>query len=126
MRNDGHKPPALLAPNHLAHLRAPAQKSKGVGSDSIRANRRAGSDGHRDFRSIHGLDIAIGDYPAPNRVRGCGDCVSSGHRDRTLEIISMIILLIATWILVTAASLTVLVAWVAEAIDALRDPRNRH
>lgn len=33
----------------------------------------------------------------------------------------MIILFIATWILVTAASLTVLVAWVAEAIDAVRD-----
>lgn len=32
----------------------------------------------------------------------------------------MIILLIATWILVTASALTVLVAWIAEAIDLVR------
>ncbi len=31
----------------------------------------------------------------------------------------MIILLIATWILVTASALTVLSAWIAEAIDAV-------
>lgn len=121
MRNDGLQPLVLLALYHLAHLHAPARKSKGVGSDSIRVNLRAGSDGRSDLRSIHRLDIAIGDYPAPNRVRGCGDRVSSSRGDRVLEIISMIILFIATWILVTAASLTVLVAWVAEAIDAVRD-----
>jgi hypothetical protein len=33
----------------------------------------------------------------------------------------MIVLLIASWILVAVSALTVLVAWVAEAIDAARD-----
>lgn len=38
----------------------------------------------------------------------------------------MIIMLIARSVLVAASAITVLVAWVAEAVDALRDPRNRH
>jgi hypothetical protein len=54
-------------------------------------------------------------------VRSRGDCVSSDHRDRSLEIIPMIILFIATWILATVSALTVLIAWIAEAIDAVRD-----
>jgi hypothetical protein len=33
----------------------------------------------------------------------------------------MIILFIATWILATVSALTVLIAWIAEAIDAVRD-----
>lgn len=116
MRNDGLQPPALLALYLLAHLRAPARKSKGVGSDSIGANLRAGRDGHRDFRSIHRLDIAIGDNPAPNRVRGCGDCVSSDHRDRTLEI-TLIVLLIAVWLLAALSAVTVMIAWIAQFVN---------
>lgn len=125
MRNDGFQPLALHAVYHLAHLRASARKSKGVGSDSIRANLHAGSDGHRDFRSIHRLDFAVSNYSAPRRVRDLDYRPAPDRCDCDLEIIPMIILLIATWILVTASALTVLFAWIAEGADALCDPRNR-
>lgn len=126
VRNDGFQRLALLAVYHLAHLRASARKSKGVGSDSIRANLHAGSDGHRDFRSIHRLDFAVSNYSAPRRVRDLDYRPAPDRCDCDLEIIAMIIMLIATSVLVAASALTVLVAWVAEAVDTLRDPRNRH
>ena len=91
-----------------------------MGIDSPGSHIFLSGDGHSGLRSVHRLDIAVGDHPAPRRVRGRGGGCPPAHRGRTLEI-AMIVLLIASWILVAVSALTVLVAWVAEAIDAVRD-----
>lgn len=118
MRNDGLQPLALLALYHLANLRAPARKSKGVGADSYWGHVHLDCVGHCNLRGIHRLDFAIGVNPAPNRVCSRGDFVSRANRDRPLEI-TMIILLIAAWLLVAASAAILVLAWIAEAIDAV-------
>lgn len=91
-----------------------------MGIDSPGSHNFLSADGHGGLRSLHRLDIAVGDYSAACRM--CSRCggFPPAHRGRTLEI-AMIILLIASWILLAVSALTVLVAWVAEAIDAVRD-----
>ena len=120
--NDFLEPHPQFGNCPLAHICPPTREQKGVGvrsSSGYIHTRRGGSSYRRGF---HRLDNAVGDNPTARRVCHCGDGGSPNLRSRDLEI-EVIFLLVAVWIMVAAATITVLLGWASELLTRRNNRR---